>query len=405
MPDVDVDFDERRRGDVIRYVTEKYGDDRVAQIITYGTIKAKAAIKDASRVLGFPYALGDRITKVFPPPILGKDMPLSGVFEPDHPRYGEASEIRALYEGEAEVKQVLDAARGLEGLIRQAGVHAAGVIMSCEPLLDHIPVWKREADGAVITQFDYPSCEDIGLLKMDFLGLRNLTVIDDAIRGIKDNRGIEIDLETLGLDDKPTYELLARGDTLGVFQLDGGPMRGCCGPCGPTSSATSPRSSRCTGRARWPAPPSTPTARPAGRRWCRSTRSSPSRSRTSSARATASGLPGRRHVRRAEAGRVLARQGRPAAAGHGQEEEGDPGEGVRAVRGRHEGQRLLRRRDQDHLGRDGPVLRLRLQQGARGRVRADLLLDRLPEGQLPGRVHGRACSPPSLATRTSPRCT
>ena len=225
MPDVDVDFDERRRGDVIRYVTEKYGDDRVAQIITYGTIKAKAAVKDSSRVLGFPYALGDRITKAFPPPILGKEMPLSGVFDPDHPRYGEAAEIRALYEAEPEVKQVIDTARGLEGLIRQAGVHAAGVIMSSEPLLDHIPVWKREADGAVITQFDYPSCEDIGLLKMDFLGLRNLTVIDDAIRGIRENRSIDIDLDTLGLDDKPTYELLARGDTLGVFQLDGGPMR------------------------------------------------------------------------------------------------------------------------------------------------------------------------------------
>jgi DNA polymerase III subunit alpha len=225
MPDVDIDFDERRRGDVIRYVTEKYGDDRVAQIITYGTIKAKAAVKDASRVLGFPYALGDRITKAFPPAVLGKDMPLSGVFDPDHPRYGEAGEIRALYEAEAEVKQVIDTARGLEGLIRQAGVHAAGVIMSKEPLLDHIPVWKREADGAVITQFDYPACEDIGLLKMDFLGLRNLTVLDDAVRGIAENRGIEVDLDSLGLDDKPTYELLARGDTLGVFQLDGSPMR------------------------------------------------------------------------------------------------------------------------------------------------------------------------------------
>jgi DNA polymerase-3 subunit alpha len=225
MPDVDVDFDERRRGDVIRYVTERYGDDRVAQIITYGTIKAKAAIKDASRVLGFPYALGDRITKAFPPPVLGKEMPLSGVFDAEHPRYGEAAEIRALYEGEPEIKQVIDTARGLEGLIRQAGMHAAGVIMSSEPLLDHIPVWKSKEDGPVITQFDYPSCEDIGLLKMDFLGLRNLTVIDDAIRGIKENRGLDIDLETLGLDDKPTYELLARGDTLGVFQLDGTPMR------------------------------------------------------------------------------------------------------------------------------------------------------------------------------------
>ena len=226
MPDFDIDFDERRRGDVIRYVTERYGDDRVAQIITYGTIKAKAAVKDSARVLGFPYALGDRITKAFPPAVMGKDIPLSGIFDPDHQRHSEAGELRALYEAEAEVRQVIDTAKGLEGLIRQPGVHAAGVIMSSEPLMDHIPVWKRQADGAIITQFDYPACEDIGLLKMDFLGLRNLTVLEDAIAGIAANRGITIDLDTLGLDDKPTYELLARGDTLGVFQLDGGPMRG-----------------------------------------------------------------------------------------------------------------------------------------------------------------------------------
>ena len=225
MPDIDIDFDERRRGDVIRYVTEKYGDDRVAQIITYGTIKAKAAVKDAARVLGFPYALGDRITKAFPPAVMGKDVPLSGIFDSDHPRYGEAGEIRALYEAEAEVRQVIDTARGLEGLIRQAGVHAAGVIMSSEPLIEHIPVWQREADGAVITQFDYPACEELGLLKMDFLGLRNLTVLEDAVSGIKANRGVTVDLETLPLDDRPTYELLARGDTLGIFQFDGGPMR------------------------------------------------------------------------------------------------------------------------------------------------------------------------------------
>jgi DNA polymerase-3 subunit alpha len=225
MPDIDIDFDERRRGDVIRYVTGKYGEDRVAQIITYGTIKAKAAVKDAARVLGYPYALGDRITKAFPPAVMGRDIPLAGVFDPEHPRYGEAGEIRALYEAEQEVRQVIDTARGLEGLIRQAGVHAAGVIMSSEPLLDHIPVWKREADGAIITQFDYQACEDLGLLKMDFLGLRNLTVLDDALRGIEANRGIRVDLESLPLDDQPTYELLARGETLGVFQLDGGPMR------------------------------------------------------------------------------------------------------------------------------------------------------------------------------------
>ena len=225
MPDIDIDFDERRRGDVIRYVTDKWGEDKVAQIITYGTIKAKAAVKDSARVLGFPYALGDRITKAFPPAVMGKDVPLSGIFDDTHPRYSEAGEIRALYEAEQEVKQVIDTARGLEGLIRQAGVHAAGVIMSSESITEHVPVWKREADGAVITQFDYPACESLGLLKMDFLGLRNLTVLDDAVRGIKANRDTEVVLETLPLDDQPTYDLLARGDTLGIFQFDGGPMR------------------------------------------------------------------------------------------------------------------------------------------------------------------------------------
>jgi len=225
MPDIDIDFDERRRGDVIRYVTEKYGDDRVAQIITYGTIKAKAAVKDATRVLGFPYALGDRITKAFPPAVLGKDIPLSVIFDTENQRYGEAAELRTMYETEPDVRRVIDTARGLEGLIRQPGVHAAGVIMSSEPLMDHIPVWRREADGAIITQFDYPACEDIGLLKMDFLGLRNLTILEDAVAGIRANRGVEVDLDHLPLDDKPTYELFARGDTLGVFQMEGGPMR------------------------------------------------------------------------------------------------------------------------------------------------------------------------------------
>ena len=225
MPDIDIDFDERRRGDVIRYVTERWGEDRIAQIVTYGTIKAKAAIKDSSRVLGYPYALGDRITKAMPPAVMGKDIPLGGIFDEKHSRYSEAGEIRGLYESDADVRKVIDTAKGLEGLIRQAGVHAAGVIMSAEPIIDHIPVWRRDADGAIITQFDYPTCETLGLLKMDFLGLRNLTVMDDAVRNVEANRGIRIDLLGLDLDDKPSYELLARGDTLGVFQLDGGPMR------------------------------------------------------------------------------------------------------------------------------------------------------------------------------------
>ena len=225
MPDIDIDFDERGRADAIRYVTEKWGADKVSMIATFGTIKAKAAIKDAGRVLGFPYALGDKISKAFPPAVMGKDIPLSGIFDDKHPRYGEAGELRKLYDEEVDVKQIMDLAQGLEGLIRQTGVHAAGVIMSAEPLTDHIPIMRRDSDGVIITQFDYPTCETLGLLKMDFLGLRNLTIMQDCLKAIKLNKDIELDLLKLPLDDRKTYELLGRGDTLGVFQLDGGGMR------------------------------------------------------------------------------------------------------------------------------------------------------------------------------------
>jgi len=230
MPDFDVDFDDRRRPDVIRYVTDKYGDDRVAQIVTYGTIKAKQAVKDAARVLGMPFAVGDRITKVMPPPVQGNDVPLSKIFDPSHERYSEGGEFRALFNSDPEVKKVVETAKGLEGLKRQWGVHAAGVIMSSEPLLDIIPTMMRPQDGAIITQFDYPTCETLGLIKMDFLGLRNLTILDDALVNVKANRDIDIDLDALSrsLDDRETYELLARGDTLGVFQFDSAGYRSLC---------------------------------------------------------------------------------------------------------------------------------------------------------------------------------
>lgn len=224
-PDIDLDFDERRRGDMIRYVTERWGEEKVAQIITFGTIKSKAALKDAARVLGYPYSMGERLTKAMPPPVMAKDIPLSGIMDSTHERHGEAAEFRSLLESDPDAKKVFDTARGLEGLTRQAGVHAAGVILSAEPVLDVLPIWRREQDGAIITGFDYPSCEAMGLLKMDFLGLRNLAILDEAIENVRANRGIEIDLDTLSLDDTATYQLLARGDTLGVFQLDGGPMR------------------------------------------------------------------------------------------------------------------------------------------------------------------------------------
>jgi DNA polymerase-3 subunit alpha len=237
MPDIDLDFDERRRSEMIRYATEKYGDDRVAQIITYGTIKSKQALKDATRVLGYPYAIGEKLTKALPPSVMGKDITLGGVFDKDDPRHGEAGEFRTLYDTDVDSKRVVDLAKGLEGLKRQWGVHAAGVILSREPLLDVIPIHRREADGAIITQFDMGACEATGLLKMDFLGLRNLSVLDDALQNIKLNLGIDIVLEDLPLADQKTFELLSRGDTLGVFQLDGGPMRALLRSMAPDSFA------------------------------------------------------------------------------------------------------------------------------------------------------------------------
>jgi len=225
MPDVDLDFDDRRRDEMIEYVTRKYGADRVCQIVTFGTIKAKAAVKDSCRVLGLPYALGDRITKAFPAAVGGTEIPLAAIHDEGHPRHGEAAELRQMYADDPDVKRVVDTAVGIEGLTRGTGVHAAGVILSSEPLIDVIPLVKPKAGGPVVTAFPFTQAEEMGLLKMDFLGLRNLTVIGDTIANVRANRGVDIDILTVPLDDARTYELLARGDTLGVFQLDGGGMR------------------------------------------------------------------------------------------------------------------------------------------------------------------------------------
>ncbi|MBP3087939.1 DNA polymerase III subunit alpha [Corynebacterium sp. sy017] len=226
-PDIDIDFDDRRRGEMVRYASERWGEDKIAQVITFGTIKTKQAIKDSARVqFGQPgYQIADRITKALPPAIMAKDIPLSGIMDPDHPRYSEAGEVRGLIETDPDIKKIYDTARGLEGVVRQTGVHACAVIMASVPLLDCIPMWKRSQDGALITGWPYPACEAIGLLKMDFLGLRNLTVIGDAIENIKINRNEDVDLEALDTDDPKVYELLSRGETLGVFQLDSGGMQ------------------------------------------------------------------------------------------------------------------------------------------------------------------------------------
>ncbi|MDT0185459.1 DNA polymerase III subunit alpha [Microbacterium sp. ARD31] len=225
MPDFDIDFDDARRGEVITYVSQKYGAERVAQIATFGRLKAKAAIKDAARVLDHGFAISDRITKALPADVMGKGVALKDIFNADHKRYGEGGEFRSLYEQDPDVRTIYETAVGLEGQIRNWGVHAAGVIMSSEPLIDIVPIMARPQDGAVITQFDYPMCESLGLVKMDFLGLSNLRILEDALANIKVNRGEDVVLEELPFDDRATYELMGRGDTLGVFQLDGSGMR------------------------------------------------------------------------------------------------------------------------------------------------------------------------------------
>ena len=187
MPDFDVDFDERRRGEVIRYVTEKYGEERVAQIVTYGTIKAKQAVKDAARVHGLPVRDGREAHQGDAAGDHGQGHPAGRDLrpEPQALRARRSSSARSTTRT-PQAQEVVETALGLEGLKRQWGVHAAGVIMSSEPLIDLIPIMRREQDGQIITQFDYPSCETLGLVKMDFLGLRNLTILDDALDNVRD---------------------------------------------------------------------------------------------------------------------------------------------------------------------------------------------------------------------------
>ena len=226
MPDIDVDFDDRRRGDVIKYVYQKYGEDRVAQIGTFNTIKAKAALKDAARVLNYSYGHGEKLTKAFPPAVLGAEIDLEDVVNEARPRYKDALALREIIQSDPESKQIFDLARGMEGLKRSTSVHAAGVIISQESLPEVIPLMTREGESGYITQFDAGPLEKLGLLKMDFLGLRNLTVLEDALQNIRAN-GLPVpNLDELDLDaDQNAYQLLGQGDTLGVFQLDGEAMR------------------------------------------------------------------------------------------------------------------------------------------------------------------------------------
>ena len=211
MPDIDIDFAEDRRDEVIAYVRQKYGEERVAQIITFSTMKARAATRDAGRVLGHSYAYVDRIAKLITADTIEESL-------------ATVKELRELYENDPEARRILDTARRLEGLVRQDSIHAAGVVISRDPLTDLVPL-QRKGDSEIVTQFSMKPISDIGLLKMDFLGLRTLTVIENALALIRARHGIDIDLSTLSLDDSATYRLLQAGNTIGVFQLEKPGMR------------------------------------------------------------------------------------------------------------------------------------------------------------------------------------
>ena len=243
MPDIDMDFDERYRGDMIKYAAEKYGSDHVAQIVTFSTIKARAAVRDAARVLGYPYAVGDRIAKAMPPLVMGRDTPLPACLEltPGYEEgYKMAADLRELHDTDPDAKKVIEVARGLAGLRRQDGIHAAAVVITRETLTEYLPVQRKPgpdgdiANAPIVTQYEMHGVADLGLLKMDFLGLRNLSVIEKALDLIEVTTGERVDIDHLPLDDEKTFEMLRRGDSVGVFQLEGGPMRALIRSLAPT---------------------------------------------------------------------------------------------------------------------------------------------------------------------------
>ena len=253
MPDIDMDFDDRYRGDMIKYAADRYGWDHVAQIVTFSTIKARAAVRDAARVLGYPYIVGDKVAKAMPPLVMGRDTPLYACLD-KHPKYEDgykmATELREMYAADPDVKRVVDVARGLEGLRRQDGIHAAAVVITRDPLTEYLPIQRKPAPGGagakdqsgkpveeapIVTQYEMHGVEELGLLKMDFLGLRNLSVIEQALDLIEASYGERPDIDSVPLDDEKTFEMLRRGDSIGVFQLEGGPMRTLMRSLAPTS--------------------------------------------------------------------------------------------------------------------------------------------------------------------------
>ena len=225
LPDIDMDFDERYRNDVIQYAIEKYGQDRVAHIVTFATIKAKQAIRDAARVLGLPFSSGDRVAKLMPPMILGNTATISECLSLDEENtsgyskefYSASEELRKQYKNDEEAKQIIDIALGLEGLRRQDGIHAAAIVISPDTITKFLPIQQKGSNAEIVTQYEMHTVEQLGLLKMDFLGLRNLSIVDRTLELIGSE---SLDIDNLNLDDEKTFKLFAEGKMTGVFQLE-----------------------------------------------------------------------------------------------------------------------------------------------------------------------------------------
>ena len=395
MPDFDIDFDERRRGEVIRYVTEKYGDDRVAMIVTYGTIKAKQAVKDSSRILGYPFAMGDRITKAMPAAVMGKDVPLAGDLRPRPQavrRGGRVPRPLRRRQRRQEGRRHRHRHRGPQapvGRARRRRDHVQRAADRRHP--DHeAPGRTARSSRSSTTR----PARRLGLIKMDFLGLRNLTVLDDALSNIEANRARRWCSRTSSSTTPRPTSCSARGDTLGVFQLDGGPMRS-------AAAADATRQLRGHLRGAGALPP-----RPDGSRQPHQLRAAqerqagdqadPPRARPSRSPTSCEPTYGLivyqeqiMAIAQKLAGYTLGQADLLRQAMGKKKKEILDAEYVPLLRG-HAGTRLLRAGHQGAVGHPGAVLRLRLQQGAHRGVRPGLLLDRLSQGALPGRVHGRA---------------
>ena len=216
-PDIDMDYADNRRDEVIEYAKQKYGADKVAQIGTFGTMMARGAVRDVARALGHPYAVGDRLSRLIPMGSQGFPMTLDHAMEI-------TPELKEIYKKETDAKEIIDLAKRLEGCVRHVSVHAAGVVISPTPLSDFVPLQLDPKGGKIITQYDMHAVEDAGLLKFDFLGIRNLAILENAVQKVKQLRGIDIDIENIPVDDKKTFEMLAKGETMGLFQLNGAGM-------------------------------------------------------------------------------------------------------------------------------------------------------------------------------------